>query len=137
MKDTNQFPLLGGYRVEVTIECTSWTAVMEYMRELFSKPPAQQIAWLIGDDSDDTGDGNSLSGNQEQPPSHHPQFAAFVKVVPRNIYHQICDKAFEIALKLGLFVTGETNAHISDSKLYGIADMYNIIGLNGYDISEK
>lgn len=124
LKDSNVFEQIGGFRIECTVKAADWDLAVESMVNLFSKDPSDQLTWL-------------LSGVVDMSDYETDKFTIFTKSVARDAYHQLCDNAFKIAVEWRLFTSGQSSAYCSEFKVMNMADLWNVFGFYGYDISKR
>lgn len=136
---------IGGYRVEYTIECHDWEAAVSVIQPLVLADPLMQLRGLISTFSGGGGDGvldtlldGDLSDYSDNEISEMLGFRALLKIVTPDMYRKVCSVAFQLAVNRNLFIAaGKPSDELTQEKQFLLVDLFNLIGLYGWDISKR
>lgn len=137
--DENQYPTVGGFRVEVTVEARSFDGACKCAAELFDLEPTSQYRCLL------EGYGAlGLEGRNVAPEDRGERllellqrFRLTAKMIPVSLYMEILEMATKATVTEGYTRDSrKPREAASATKRNWLNDFYNLLGVYGWDVSQ-
>ncbi|HEY0750783.1 MAG TPA: hypothetical protein VGD26_06495 [Chitinophagaceae bacterium] len=137
--DQNQYPTVGGFRVEVTVEAHSFDDACKRAEELFAHEPSFQYKHLlryygaVGLERLNV----APEDREERLLELLQRFKLTAKLIPVSLYMEILEMATTSTLAEGYTQTPRKPRGISsETKRKWLNDFYNLLGVYGWDVSQ-
>ena len=137
--DRNQYPTVGGFRVEVTVEAHSFDVACECAQKLFTLEPTSQYRCLL--------EWYGTVGLEGRNVAHEDRgarllellqrFRLSAKMIPVSLYMEILETATKATVTEGYTQTPrKPREAASETKRNWLNDFYNLLGVYGWDVSQ-